>query len=196
VAPPVYFVRHGETEWNRLGLIQGWTDTPLNEKGHAQARAVATALMAIPGLARECRFVVSPLQRARQTMAHLAAALQVAAVAVDQAVKELGFGVWEGRAFRDLRTWPDYPGDPEARYAWRPEGGESYADGERRLSAWCAALDRPAVVVAHGAIGRCLIGHLCKFDAARTVALHMPQGSYCRLADGEAQWFDATGAAA
>ena len=42
--PPIYFIRHGETDWNRQGLIQGWTDMPLNEMGRGQARAVAQAL--------------------------------------------------------------------------------------------------------------------------------------------------------
>ena len=44
----IYVLRHGETDWNRQGLIQGWTDTPLNERGHVQARAVAQALIAVP----------------------------------------------------------------------------------------------------------------------------------------------------
>ena len=47
--PPIYFVRHGETDWNVQGLIQGWTDTPLNSKGHGQAQAVARALVSRAG---------------------------------------------------------------------------------------------------------------------------------------------------
>ena len=69
--PPVSFIRHGETDWNRQGLIQGWTDTPLNDTGHRQARAVAQALLDVPGLSPDWNFVVSPLRRVRQTMAHV-----------------------------------------------------------------------------------------------------------------------------
>ena len=64
--PPIYFVRHGETEWNRLGLIQGWRDISLNETGHAQAQNVARAFFAHPEVSKDCRFAVSPLGRARQ----------------------------------------------------------------------------------------------------------------------------------
>jgi broad specificity phosphatase PhoE len=193
VPPPVYFVRHGETDWNRQGLIQGWTDTSLNDTGRDQAKAVGRSLAAIPDLARNFQFIVSPLQRARQTMALIAQALGLAedTIAVESAVKELGFDVWEGKPFRELRASPLYPADPQIRYRWRPAGGESYADGRDRLETWSRLLDRPAVVVAHGAIGRCLIGHLSGLDAAALVGLRMPQGCYCRLVDGQAQWFDA-----
>ena len=40
----LHLVRHGETEWNRDGRIQGWADTPLSERGHEQARELAATL--------------------------------------------------------------------------------------------------------------------------------------------------------
>ena len=94
--PPVYFIRHGETDWNRQGLIQGWTDTPLNDTGHRQARAVAQALLDVPGLSPDWNFVVSPLRRVRQTMAHVVDELHLDPQLIDihVAVKELCFGVW------------------------------------------------------------------------------------------------------
>jgi broad specificity phosphatase PhoE len=191
--PPIYFVRHGETDWNVQGLIQGWTDTPLNEKGHVQAKSVARALAAMPELS-EARFVVSPLLRARQTMGHIAEALSLdeKRVAQDKAVMELGFGVWEGKPFWELKASPTYPAHPEDRYHWRPERGESYADGHTRMRNWLATLDRPTVVVAHGAIGRCLIAEIAGLGARELVELTMHQGFYCRLEGAEARWFDAT----
>lgn len=195
MAPPVFFVRHGETDWNRQGLIQGWVDTSLNATGHGQAKAIGRAFAAIDGLIGGFRYFVSPLTRTRQTMAHIARALELdeAHVHVEPVVKELGFGVWEGKPFWELKASPAYPADAESRYGWRPEGGESYEDGSGRLAQWLAELDGPAVVVAHGAIGRCLIGHLARLPASEIVGLRMPQGCYCRLADGQADWFDATG---
>ena len=189
--PPVYFVRHGETDWNVEGRIQGWTDTPLNQKGHAQARAVADAIRA--NVAADFTFVVSPLQRARQTMGYIAEALALAPqrVLVEPAVKELGFGVWEGKPFWELKASPLYPAHPEDRYSWRPDQGESYEDGHTRISDWLDTLDRPTVVVAHGAIGRCLIAELAGLPKRDAVELVMRQGFYCRLADGTAEWFDA-----
>jgi len=196
--PPVYFIRHGETDWNRQGLIQGWVDTPLNSQGHAQAQSVARALAAVPEFSPDFNFVVSPLQRARQTMGYIAEALALEPeqIDVDDVVKELRFGVWEGKPFWELKASPLYPAHPEDRYFWRPAGGESYADGHLRLRDWLDQLDRPTVVVAHGAIGRCLIAELAQLPRRALVELEMHQGFYCRLRDGNAEWFDATAIAA
>ena len=194
--PPIYFVRHGETDWNVQGLIQGWTDTPLNPRGHAQAEAVARALRAIPEASAGLSFVVSPLMRARQTMEYIAQALAPERIAVEPAVKELGFGVWEGKPFWELKASPVYPAHPEERYSWRPDQGESYEDGHARINQWLDGLDRPTVVVAHGAIGRCLVAEIAGLPRRGLVELTMHQGYYCRLADGKAEWFDATADAA
>ena len=189
--PPVYFVRHGETDWNGEGRIQGWTDTPLNPKGHAQAEAVAKAISS--EIAEDFTFVVSPLLRARQTMGYISEALDLGPgkVQIEPAVKELGFGVWEGKPFWELKSSPLYPAHPEDRYSWRPELGESYADGHLRINDWLDTLDRPTLVVAHGAIGRCLIAELAGLPKRDAVELVMRQGFYCRLANVTAEWFDA-----
>jgi probable phosphoglycerate mutase len=195
--PPIYFVRHGETDWNVQGLIQGWTDTPLNGKGHVQAEAVARALLNVPGFSPDFSFVVSPLQRARQTMGYIAGALALEPqqISIEPAVTELGFGVWEGKPFWELKASPVYPAHPEDRYFWRPDAGESYEDGHARINQWLDTLDRPTVVVAHGAIGRCLIAEMAGLPRRDLVELVMRQGYYCRLEGGKAEWFDATGAA-
>ncbi len=191
--PPIYFIRHGETDWNRQGLIQGWTDTPLNERGHVQARAVAQALIAVPAFSPAFNFVVSPLLRARQTMGYVAdvLALEPQQISIEPAVQELGFGVWEGKPFWELKASPVYPALPEDRYAWRPDRGESYEDGHARINDWLDRLDRPTVVVAHGAIGRCLIAEIAGLGRGELVEQVMHQGYYCKLADGRAEWFDA-----
>lgn len=193
VFPPVYFLRHGQTDWNLKGLIQGSIDTPLNETGLAQASALGRALAAVPGFGRDFRFFVSPLRRARQTMDHIAPALRLAAgdIAVAAELRELGFGVWEGKPFWELKASPHYPADPRGRYSWRPQDGESYADGRRRIGLWLDRLRAPAAVVSHGAIGRCLLAHLCDLAPEEVVSLEMPQGRYCRIEGGRATWFDA-----
>jgi broad specificity phosphatase PhoE len=196
--PPIYFVRHGETDWNVQGLIQGWTDIPLNEKGHGQARAVARALTMVQEFSPDVGFVVSPMLRARQTMGYIAEALALEPpqIAIEPAVKELGFGVWEGKPFWELKASPIYPAHPEDRFVWRPEQGESYEDGNIRITQWLDRLDRPTVVVAHGAIGRCLIAEIAGLPARDVFELVMHQGFYCKLADGKAEWFDAKADAA
>jgi len=191
--PPIYFIRHGQTDWNVQGLIQGWTDIPLNEKGHNQARAVAAALRHVPYFTPDFDFVVSPLLRARQTMGYIAEALELdpQQIAIEPAITELGFGVWEGRPFWELKASPIYPAHPEDRYNWRPEAGESYEDGHARINRWLDTLERPTVVVAHGAIGRCLVADIAGLPRRNLVELAMRQGHYCKLTGGKAEWFDA-----
>jgi len=192
--PPIYFVRHGETEWNRLGLIQGWTDIPLNDTGHVQAKSVSRAFVAHPEVTHDCRFAMSPLARARQTMAHVADALSPpeSHIVVSPSLIELGFGVWEGRPFWELKDSPIYPADPETRFTWRPDGGESYLDGQDRLTHWVKSLQDPTVVVSHGALGRCLIGMLTNMSVRDTIGIRMHQGRFCKIYDGTAEWFDGT----
>lgn len=196
--PPVYFARHGETDYNKQGLIQGWIDTPLNATGHAQAKAVAAALAKVTALEPSFNFLVSPLLRARQTMGYVAEALELEPeqIVITPSVKELGFGIWEGKPFWELKDSPVYPADAEGRYYWRPEGGESYQDGEARMDAFLATLTGPTLIVAHGAIGRCLMGRTAGLAPAQLVSLRTPQGCYCRLQNGQIDWFDANGDAA
>ena len=86
----IIFVRHGETDWNKNGLIQGSVDTDLNETGHAQAKSVA-ALLAQQDLEwRDFNIVVSPQRRAQQTAEYILNALNRDMDGVDARVRELG----------------------------------------------------------------------------------------------------------
>lgn len=187
---PIIYVRHGETDWNAKGLIQGSIDTELNEKGHGQAKVVAELLAAHRSDWAGFEIVVSPQLRARQTADHIVRALGRAVDGFDPRVRELGFGVWEGKPFWELKDSPVYPADPEGRFFWRPEGGESYEDGVARVTAWRAALTRPTLVISHGAVGRCLMGSVAGLGPRELVGLPTPQGAYCRLERGRIAWFD------
>ena len=187
---PIIYVRHGETDWNKLGLIQGSVDTDLNETGHAQAKAVAAQLAQLNVEWADYNIVVSPQRRAQQTAEYVLNALVQDMDSVDPRVRELGFGIWESRPFWELKASPVYPADPEGRYYWRPEGGESYEDGVARVNAWRAELTRPTLVVSHGAVGRCLMGSTAGLGPRELVTLRTPQGAYCRLEQGQISWFD------
>ena len=191
--PVIYFIRHGETDWNKQGLIQGSIDTELNAHGIEQAKAVAAALAQKREELFGFQFVVSPQKRAQQTMGFIASALGIsmASVKTEPRVRELGFGVWENHPFWELKDSPIYPADAESRYDWRPEGGESYADGVARVDDWLSSIMQPTLVVAHGAVGRCLMGYVAGLAPAALVTLKTPQGCYCRLQNGQIDWFDA-----
>jgi broad specificity phosphatase PhoE len=184
----IIFVRHGETDWNRQGLIQGSIDTDLNETGHAQAKSVAALLAAQDIPWADYRIVVSPQRRAQQTAEYILNALGRDMDSVDARVRELGFGVWEGKPFWELKASAVYPADAEGRYFWRPEGGESYEDGVARVNAWRSELTKPTLVIAHGAVGRCLMGSCTGQAPADLVMLPTPQGRYCVLEGGRMQW--------
>ncbi len=190
---PIVFIRHGETNWNKQGLIQGSVDTELNATGLSQARDLAIGLAKIREQFAAYALYVSPQKRARQTMAPIATALgrTTEVITFEPRVRELGFGIWEGRPFWELKDSPVYPALPEERYYWRPEGGESYEDGVNRVAAWRATLTGPALIVAHGAVGRCLMGHTAGLGPRELVSLKTPQGCWCRLENGCIDWFDA-----
>lgn len=186
----IIFVRHGETDWNKNGLIQGSVDTDLNETGHAQAKSVA-ALLAQQDLEwRDFNIVVSPQRRAQQTAEYILNALHRDLDGVEPRVRELGFGIWEGKPFWELKASPVYPADSESRFFWRPQDGESYQDGVARVNDWRSTLTRPTLVISHGAVGRCLMGSFTKLGPGELVNLPTPQGKFCLLKDQTMQWFD------
>src|ERR1700690_2770649 len=99
--PVIYYIRHGETEWNAEGRLQGAQDIPLNDLGRRQA---ATAGLILADLfARDRRsetsleFVASPLVRARSTMELVRDTLGLPPdqYQVDDRLREIGYGQWE-----------------------------------------------------------------------------------------------------
>ncbi len=87
----ILLARHGETDWNRDLRVQGHSDTPLNELGREQARALAEALAGEPIQA----IYASDLSRARET-AEIVAASRELEVQLEPALRERNFGSWEG----------------------------------------------------------------------------------------------------
>src|SRR5215470_8716102 len=101
-APTIYYIRHGETEWNAIGRLQGTQDVPLNEMGVKQAGeagAILADLLIRDGReAASVAFVSSPLGRARTTMELVRGTLKLPlhAYAIDDRLREIGYGAWEG----------------------------------------------------------------------------------------------------
>jgi 2,3-bisphosphoglycerate-dependent phosphoglycerate mutase len=142
---PFWYLRHGETDWNRLGLQQGNVDIPLNETGLAQAREAAARLRN-RGITS---IIASPLSRARVTAEIVAETLGLD-IAIDPDLREVNWGVHEGTGMAEwFQDWI-------AGHA-TPEGAESFAALRRRV---VTAINRsvanpPAVlIVAHGGVFR------------------------------------------
>ena len=192
--PPIYYLRHGETEWNRQRRIQGQIDIPLNETGLGQARRMAAKLRDVVDTLDDFQLMASPLTRTRQTMQ---AVLDVygasdADVLFDDRLKELNFGLFEGKQWADVHAAGVEPEiDPEGYHDWRPDEGEGYADGRERVADWLSSLTGPVIVVAHGGISRILRGIVFELPKREIVALKVPQDRFFRIADGGLDWFDA-----
>jgi probable phosphoglycerate mutase len=189
----LYYVRHGETDWNVEGRLQGsGHDTVLNAVGRRQAVACADVLRDV--LARDgrapsdCPYVASPLKRARETIELMRAALGLPPgdYRVDARLREIGFGEWEGLTLREVRSRAPQALAERERDKWDfvPPGGESYAQVAVRMREWHAALDGDTVVVAHGGTARALIAVLGVTSSAKAPSIEIGQGVVYRFADG------------
>ncbi|MFM2421961.1 MAG: hypothetical protein RL291_491 [Pseudomonadota bacterium] len=189
----LYFVRHGETDWNRVQRYQGQTDIPLNDTGRGQATRNGARLRELFGpRARELHFVASPLQRTTETMQRLRAAMDLGpdAFARDGRLVEQHFGHWEGQLWSELPTL-----DPEgvaARRAdtwhWTPRGGENYGMVEARVRPWLESLAQDTVCVSHGNISRTVRGILLGLDKSEVPRLEVPQDRVLVIQAQSAEW--------
>lgn len=106
----IYFVRHGETDWNDAGLIQGQIDNPLNEKGRRQAEEVANGL----GDVEPTKIYSSHLDRARETMDIIKKVNEwQGEVLIDKRFQERDFGEFEGQYADEYKTKKDFSGYPK-----------------------------------------------------------------------------------
>ena len=182
--PTIYYIRHGETDWNRTGRLQGTLDIPLNALGRSQA-AQAGRILA-ERLARDGRdrdtlvFVASPLARARTTMELVRSELNLPAggYGLDDRLREIGYGEWEGRTLAESEV-----ADPDlfARRQfdkWRvpAPGGETYASVQERMRDWYDSLADDTVAVAHGGTARALMVALGLETPDSAADLYIEQG--------------------
>ncbi|QAU48415.1 histidine phosphatase family protein [Bradyrhizobium guangzhouense] len=191
-APTIYYLRHGETEWNALGRLQGTRDIPLNARGRDQA--VQAGLVLADLLKRDGRdkatlpYVSSPLGRARQTMelARGKLELSVTDYVLDDRLREIGYGVWEGLTLAESEAR-----DPEVysrrladKWTVGPAGAETYADVQLRVRAWYDELKADTVAVAHGGTCRALMVSLGLETPASAAELYIEQGAVYVFREG------------
>jgi len=149
-----YLTRHGQTELNWAGRLQGRMDSPLTELGRTQAYRVGEKLNALVS-AHSVQLCVSPLGRAQETARILQQHLNVAEINTDDRLAEIGIGDWEGMTMEDIEF--THPGalDGSDRYDWayRAPGGEPRAAFLSRLKAWLTHVEMsptPIIAVSHG----------------------------------------------
>ena len=184
-APIIYYIRHGETEWNALGRFQGSQDIPLNDLGRTQAAhagGIVKDLFARAGRdAGDLHFVSSPLGRARSTMEAIRAQLDLPPqdYALDDRLREVGYGLWEGATLAQQEaSHPDIFATRQLdKWETAPPEGESYASVTRRVREWYDTLTGDTVAVAHGGTARALMVTLGVQTIAQAADLPIEQGA-------------------
>lgn len=189
MAMDIILARHAETVFNATGRMQGrLAHTPLTRAGLAQAEAMGAALAA-GGWASGRALWMSPSGRTQQTAAIISEHLGRSFFdwQADERLMEIDVGAWQGMFQADIIARHGEVVDRQRRlFAVPPPDGEWFPDIARRLNAWLANLDQPALVISHGVTCRVLRGLLAGGADWHgvPVADDLPQGSIVQLAQG------------
>ena len=143
----IYFIRHGQTDWNVRELMQGQTDIPLNDTGRAQAKQMAKTLEGITFDAVFC----SPLSRAIETCK---AVVDESQIALDKRLAERCFGEFEGESIYVMRARQFWNATVEQKF----DRAESLQDFIARVHAFLEEITQKyagknVLLVAHGGVG-------------------------------------------
>ena len=147
---PLALIRHGTTEWNTDGRIQGSTDIPLSEVGRTEVKS-----WKVPAGFRDFVWISSPLARARET----AALLGANSMTIEPRIREMDWDQWEGLTLADLRkNFAAKLAEKEARgIDFHAPGGESPRQVMERIKPWLADIakaGKPTVAVTHKGVVR------------------------------------------
>ena len=191
----VILIRHGETLWNKEKRYQGQQDSPLSPKGIKQAEVVGKFL--------QSRIIdavySSDLKRALLTSEHIAKGHQLTPI-VDQRLREISFGVWEGKTREQVKK--EHPDEWEARSRnvlnTRVSGGELPGEVLERFHSFLAARlvdarGQTIVVVSHGGALRLLIASLLHIPLERAHLIHQSNtgiSEFVHFEQGERSWWE------
>ena len=161
----IYMIRHGQTDWNVAGKIQGKTDIPLNETGRRQAVCLAKGMANRPVV----QIFSSDLLRARETAGAIGDSQHVA-VETLPGLEEIGFGKWEGMTLEEIQA-----AFPEEYEKWcenpvtvAPPGGESLSQIKDQCQKVMEEILKRAkgdlAIVSHGAMLAYVVEYLMRND--------------------------------
>jgi len=197
----IYFVRHGQTEWNAINRFQGRWNSDLNDLGRDQAHANGRLLAAL----EIEEIFASPLDRTRQTT-EIIREYVPAPVTYDERLVEWDCGDWSGFLRSEVQErWPEeiaaLLADP---FHYRGPNCENYPDMFERARPFVAeVLDHSAstvAIVSHGMIGKVMMSILLELDERETLDIYQPNDAVIRISldGGRAEvhhWRDGVGPA-
>lgn len=183
-------IRHGETDFNSQGRVQGHIDVPLNEQGRAQARELARELTGGPD--RFAALYCSHLTRARETAEIIGEALDLSPI-VDPRFAESARGEWEGLTWDEVER--KRPGSVAAWLAAGPDfrfpGGESLQEHSDRVIEALTELRQkahgPTLVACHGGTIRVALCHSRGVGLDHFHKFDVPNGAVVRFDDDLAE---------
>jgi len=185
-------IRHGESEWNRAGRIQGQVNSPLTDLGINQAKAIRDHLSVIL-LNQELEIYTSPLDRAIQTAEIIAQGIDhpISKIIIEERLNDFSLGEISGTFGWD-KVAEIFPEQAKLRLQdpmrFHPSGGESGAEFEARLRSLLEDLmDEGSLklMVSHGIVNKFIRGILKNLSGKEMVELGESQNTIYRLEQGE-----------
>lgn len=167
----IYLTRHGETEWNKVGRLQGWCDSPLTKKGTRDATLLGNKLRHLQLDA----IYTSPLPRAKQTTNLIKQERNIPVYEIEE-LKEIFLGDWEGKTKEEIEVehhqeyW-NFWNTPHL-YDHSFHNAESLKDFKRRVQeVVMSILDHPnhqsVLIVAHAVVLKAAISFFLKLSPDR-----------------------------
>ena len=185
-------VRHGESEWNRAGRIQGQVNSPLTDLGINQANAIRDHLSGIL-LNQELEIYTSPLDRAIQTAEIIAQGIDhpSSKIIIEERLNDFNVGEISGTFGWD-KVAEIFPEQAQLRLQdpmrFHPSGGESGAEFEARLRSLLGDLKDDGtlkLMVSHGIVNKFIRGILKNLSGKEMVELGESQNTIYRLEQGK-----------
>jgi probable phosphoglycerate mutase len=187
------FIRHGQTDYNLTGRVQGQVDIPLNELGRWQAEQIGERLKSY----ELCGIFASDLSRAHDTAKAIGKHHPDLTILTSELLREVAYGVFEGMQLGDIeQTYPEeYLQWRQGDVGYAPPGAENiYEQRARAANAiiWirehCTNAEGTVAVVSHGTIGRALSASISNCACTSTTPASPP----CRRRRVECRSFSPT----
>ncbi len=171
----LYFIRHGQTEWNAIRRMQGQWNSDLSDLGRQQAEVSGRLLSRFP----IDRMYASPLDRTRQTAEIITRHVDLP-VTFDDRIMEWNTGDWSGHLYAEVAVkwkeeWEAYQAD---RFHYRGPNCENYPDMFNRARPFIQQVlaedANHIAIISHGMIGKAMISLLLELTEDETLSFGQP----------------------